>query len=117
MLRFIIAIPSLVHGNLGISEALSFSFQKITFVRALKLTLAGILFSAAIIAASLVISLLSFILLLIPILGFIIYYAIQLSFSGCTNAFTFGAMSGLYYRYTDIKTSEPDISIHLTDQH
>jgi|GEM_PF-6646426 len=116
MLRFILAAPALVHGELSISDSISFSMQKIDFSRSLKLALAGILFVAAVLIASLIISLISFILLLIPILGFIIYYAIQMSFTGCTNAFIFGAMSGLYYRYTENTHSELDISAHLTDQ-
>lgn len=116
MLRLIIAAPAIVHGDMGISDAIAFSMQKIDFGRSLKLALAGILFVAALVIASIVISLLSFILLLIPILGFIIYYAIQLSFSGSINAFTFGAMSGLYYRYAENALSELDISVHLTDQ-
>jgi uncharacterized membrane protein len=69
-----------------------------------------------IVIAAMIIGAVSFLLLLIPLLGFIIYYAIQLSFSGILNALTFGAMSGLYFRYEPIQQADDDISKHLTDQ-
>jgi hypothetical protein len=116
VLRLIIAMPAVVHGGYGVSEAISLSFKHITWARALKIAAIGIGFMVVIVIAAMIIGAVSFLLLLIPLLGFIIYYAIQLSFSGILNALTFGAMSGLYFRYEPIQQADDDISKHLTDQ-
>lgn len=114
--RFTLVYPLIVHSQMGIGDALSNSFQVVTWRRASILFLASIVVFIALFIAGMMLGMFSFILALIPIIGFIIYYAFNIAFNGLLYAFMYGAMSGLYYRYTEIDSSavETDnLSKHL----
>lgn len=113
MIRFSLIPACIVHGKMSIGEAISHGLSLITTRRMFIILLAGILFIAMLFIASLLISLISFVFLLIPFLGLLIQMAVQLAFSGVINSLTIGAISGLYYRWNEPPAAEDDISSHL----
>lgn len=100
-LRFFLVVPALIIGRQTLSEAFAWSLQKINWVRSIKLL--GIGFLAVIILAviGLIIGLVSMIFVLIPFLGVVVQWGINIFFGGFTAALMTATMIGLYYRYAN----------------
>jgi len=116
LLRFTLVFPLIVHAEMSIGDALSNSFKLLDWRRSGILFLAGIVFFIALVIAALMLGLFSLLLALIPIIGIIMYYLINILFQGVINAMTYGALSGLYYRFTELeikKEDEDELSKHL----
>jgi len=105
-LRFILVMPAYVLGNYDLNSSFAFSFYHITWARAIKLFGMGILIMMALIGVSLIISLVSGLLALIPIIGIVLQMAINTFFGAIMMALTVSAIVGLYYRYaTDLPST------------
>lgn len=107
--RMILFIPAVIHGNKGLVEAASFSWKKIHFGRALKITLMGF---AVLIIVSIFMAIFQKTIELISkdyILNQTLNSVINSLFSIAILAF----FSTLYFRYTDEAIEDLDGESHL----
>lgn len=113
LLRFTIAIPAIVHGNMGIIQAISFSMSRLTWKRGAMLLLMAIL---SLIVFLIVAVILGSIFggsesLELTIKGFILQEIGSFIISVLFITYFTAAMSTLYFRYSDDSTD--DESEHL----
>ena len=101
LIRLSLAIPAFLIGNKSLNDSLSFSLEKMSWIRALKLFGLLILAFIGIFIVSFAISLVSFIFNLIPFIGPLFQMAIQVFLSSFMLALSTSAMIGLYYRYSE----------------
>lgn len=116
IIRMILAMPALVHGNLSIGQSLSYSFRHITWKRAALLMLMGIAF---IIVALIVSAIVAYLLSLTigtkaldnPVL-FGIQSLVESIVGALTGAFAYASLTALYFRYSNDE-GQTDDSEHL----
>lgn len=113
--RFFLVIPALIIGKLTLSEAFAWSLQKITWVRALKLFLAGLLATVILLVIAVIIGLISMIFAIIPFLGMLVQWGINIFFGGFMAALFTAAMIGLYYRYAEDIPDNPEGNLEMDD--
>lgn len=116
IIRFMISPAALIHGNMGIGAAISYSFNKITWKRAGILFLMGLVFM---IAASMV----SFTVSSITgaIFGFnntnmtaiVISQVIAGALGAVLGAFLYCSLTSIYFRYSDDMRDDNAIEDHL----
>ncbi|UTW61136.1 hypothetical protein KFE98_14075 [bacterium SCSIO 12741] len=104
--RWLLILPAFLIGNKSLSDAITFSHRHITWIRALKLFGASILFGLVLMALFFIIGLLGMALNFIPFVGVVFNYALQVVLTGVITAFMVSLMVGLYYRYADIVGNE-----------
>lgn len=113
MIRFILVMPVMIIEQKSFSESVSFSFQKITWIRSLKIFGILILIFIILMIAAVVLAFVVGIFSLIPVLGSIIQIAFQIAFGGYIMALTISAMLGMYYRYIDdVEDNNNEIDIN-----
>lgn len=116
VIRFVLAIPALIHGNLSIGQSLSYSLKYMTWKRAALLMLMGIVF---IIVAVIVSAIFAFILsstigsksLDNPVF-FGVQSLVESIAEALTGAFVYASLTALYFRYSSDE-GQTDESEHL----
>lgn len=119
ILRFILALPAVVHADAGVGDSINQSFAILSWRRSFLLFLAII---AAVISLSVALSFIFFfgmLISLIPLLGAMIFLLMNFVINGFVNALIYGSMSGLFFRYSDLsptESQEDDLGRHLIDK-
>ncbi len=109
ILRLFLVIPAMVIGKKSIGEAFGWSFQHITWIRAIKILGIGFLAMLLILVVAIIVGLVSAIFALIPILGQIVQLGINIFMVGFMAALMTATMLALYYRYAeDITENDKD---------
>ncbi len=102
ILRFVLTIPAIIHGSMGITEAMGYSYKKITWKRGAQMLLIGILF----------IVLLSLIMVFLALIfggsiskftttGWLVMQISNYIFNVLFITYFIAAMSSLYFRYSN----------------
>jgi len=112
MLRFTASMGAIVHGQMGIAEAMSFSWKNITFKRAMKIFLILI---AVFVVILLVAALFGAIFGMMGKLGSILSGIFQLAFTVVYYAFGYAALSAAFFRYADVEIQTDEVS-HLLEE-
>ena len=118
MLRFALGFPAIVHGNMGIADAISYSFRHLTFKRALMLFLIFIIIGIAFIILSTIIAAITSAVVgdsSASITAFIIAQLFSSLASAVLGAFIYASMTALYFRYSSDETEEIDVKDHLVN--
>jgi hypothetical protein len=116
MIRFTLGLPAIVHGNMSISQAISFSYKNLTWKRSALIFLISIILG---LAMALLLGILTFVIFLIinKDTESIRNYVIQQIFSSLAGsiigAFIYASMTTLYFRYSDDMVEEMDVKDHL----
>ncbi|MDI1234290.1 MAG: hypothetical protein PSX81_08415 [bacterium] len=110
IIRFSFASPALVHGNMGVFEAINYSFRNITWKRA------GLLFLLGVVVVIISMILGMIVALLIKLTGIdsptagmpqmIANQAIQNVINSLIGAFFFASFTAIYFRYSDDSDGE-----------
>lgn len=101
MFRLTLVIPAMMVGNHSLASALEFSVKHIDWLRALKLFGIVLLAFLAIIVVAIVLGLIGMGLAIIPFVGIVIKFAINLVFGGFITALMISALLALYYHYAE----------------
>jgi hypothetical protein len=112
MLRFIAVPGAIVHGQMGVAESISFSWQNITFRRALKALLFMMAFG---IVAMLIMLLFMAIFGMMGGIGGILSFVFQIAISVLYYAFTYSALSAAFFRYADVEIETDEVG-HLLEE-
>jgi len=112
MLRLIIVNTAIVIGKMEIRDAISFSWENITFGRAIKIILIAIV---AAILGGLATFLLIAILGLLGIVGGILAIPVMLFVSLFAAAIYYSGVTGAFYRYAEVEYSDSE-DHHLIDE-
>ncbi len=112
MLRFTASIGAIVHGQMGIAEAMSFSWKNITFKSAMKIFLILI---AVFLVMLLVAALFAAIFGMMGKVGSILSGIFQLAFTVIYYAFGYAALSAAFFRYADVEIQTDEVS-HLLEE-
>src|SRR5574343_25349 len=118
LLRFTIAIPAIVHGNMGVVQAIGFSLSRITWKRGAMLLLMAIL---SIIVLIIVAVILGGIFGVsdsteLTVKGFILQEIGSFIISVLFLTYFIAAMSTLYFRYSDDSTDDESEHLVYEDQ-
>jgi hypothetical protein len=119
LIRFILAPAAIVHGNMGVMEAFSYSFRNLTMKRAAMLGLMGlvVLIIAGIISAVAN----TLVLALIskdgnsPIIFYSVQQLIGTLLGTLVSAFMYSGLSALYFRYSEDEVDQTEIDHIITD--
>ena len=98
--KFMLVLPAMIIGNMSFERAFAYSFRHITVGRCFKLFGIELLSLIAFIIIAVIVSLISMIFMFIPVLGQLIYLAIQIALGGFFTSLIIAVMLGLYYRYS-----------------
>ncbi len=113
LLRFSAGFGAIVHGDMGVTESISFSFTNITFVRALKMFLVIFVFS---IVYVLVLLLFSSIFKFMGSVGSVLMMVFQVALSIITYSFMTAGLSAAFYRYVEVEYEESnEVVNHIID--
>ncbi|MFT5183621.1 MAG: hypothetical protein ACI84C_000747 [Flavobacteriales bacterium] len=115
--RFLLAPAATIHGDLSPSESIRYSFEKITWKRSFLLILLSLVVGIVFAIAALIIFTVLGLIILIPFLGVVIYFAGSVFFYGLANAMIYSGMSGLYFRYSDDDPEAEDTSGMSLEDH
>jgi hypothetical protein len=116
LLRFSLGLPAIVHGNMTISEAISFSVKNITWKRAGLILFIGIIL---VIALLLLLGILSFVALLfvekdsVTVSSFVVQQILTSIAGAIVTAFIYASMTALYFRYSNDHVEDMDVKDHL----
>ncbi len=118
LLRFILALPAIVHGQMPVFQAFRFSFAHLTFKRAamifLTMLVCYVIFFIFILLVSLVLpSMSQGSTMEMSGGGSIIFLICMLLISTAFNAFAFSCLSALYFRYSSDDLGENEMEQHL----
>ncbi len=118
MLRFSLGLPAIVHGNMSISEAMSFSYRSLTWKRAGMIFLVGLILMIVLIILSLIITGITF-SIIDKNSDSITSLVVQQIFSSITSAiigaFIYASLTALYFRYSNDNVEETDYNDHLVE--
>lgn len=99
LMRFIILLPAIVHGNMSVGEALGHSWKVIGFVRALKYFGISLVVMIALFVLLFVMGMVQAGLMAIPVIGFVLYILFSLVWGGFMSAWFTAIQSGIYFRH------------------
>ncbi len=112
LLKFTLAIPAIAAGKLSVSEAFGYSFNNITWGRAIKLFLILIVAGVGLLILGMILGVISLALAAIPSVGTVIQYLIQLIIGGFITSFLVAGTIGLYYRYITEEAEDETVVIN-----
>ncbi len=113
LLRFSAAYGAIVHGEMTVSESISFSLKNITWGRGFKLLLVFIVVG---ILSVLIFLLIAGLVSFIGTAGVVVNYVFQIVFNVLFYSLFIAGMSAAFYRYVDVEyESSVDTSDHLLD--
>lgn len=104
IIRMFLALPALIHGNMGVAQSISYSFKHMTWKRAALLMLMGIAFIIVVIIIGALVS-----LILNNTIGtraldnpvlFGVQSLVESMAEALTGAFAYASLSALYFRYS-----------------
>lgn len=116
LLRLFLVIPALIVGKKTMGEAFAWSFQQITWIRALKILGIGFLAILILAVVGIIIGLISAIFTFIPFIGQIVQLGINIFLGGFMAALMTATMLAMYYRYAeDIPENQENDKLELDD--
>jgi hypothetical protein len=119
LLRFILALPAIVHGRMNVTEAIAFSMKHITWKRSGLLFLMGIILMIVFAVFAAILGLIFFSVIRKEgsdvMTLFITNQGISLISSVIIGTFAYASLSTLYFRYSDDEVGETDYQDHLIE--
>ncbi|MCB0760425.1 MAG: hypothetical protein KDC12_02805 [Flavobacteriales bacterium] len=104
--KFILTPAAITHGNMNVFQAIAFSWKKINFRRALLLFLIAFGASIALVVVFLIVAFILGVIGMIPYLGIVLNAVGGIFLYALFASMMYGALSGLYFRYSDDDESE-----------
>jgi len=99
VMKLILAQAAIVHGNMAVGEAFSYSLKKVAPMNALKYMAMSTLGLIALMVAVMIIGLFSALLAMIPVIGGFLYLVINFALNFVMMAFINITQSVLYFKY------------------
>lgn len=112
-IRLVLVLPIVAYENTGIMEAVNISLESITWGKAAKYFLLGILAMIALLVVSFIFGLLSSALAAIPVLGSVVGMIINGIIGGIMMTAMVATSVALYVKYRGLHSDDNDIDKHL----
>jgi hypothetical protein len=120
MLRFSLGFAAIVHGNMSVSEALSFSLRKLTWKRAGLIFLIGIILLIAMMLISLIISMITLAIVNKETSSSLTFLIVSQILNTITSAiigsFIYASMTALYFRYSTDEIEDEHMDRHFISE-